>query len=236
MKAIKRLPGIFFCLLLVFSLAVFFKPQPALNAADFSFELNDGQDIILLTSQIFAGLFPSGSGETVNALQAVQRLVRDPETGPSYTFGLSSGNNTGQVPANSLNVAGYRNTAGDGKITRVEILVDDPGASGKIRMGVYTSTPVLLIQDLGEARVMNGWVAFDGLDIPVKEGSDYGLGFILEDSTGIRIHDQEPYWCYSAGYPYGPLPFGEWTSNDVPPGGMQLDYRFVIKVTVSGAG
>ncbi|MBI2855078.1 MAG: hypothetical protein HYX87_09210 [Chloroflexi bacterium] len=152
----------------------------------------------------------------------------------SNTFGLGKGNKTNEVPANVWNGTYFPNTAGTGRITRVELLVDDNTPSGVVRMGVYAATPVTLMQDLGYAPVVNGWVSIEGLNIPVTAGTYYYLAFNLQNPNRIRFRTkQEPNSQYSAPYPYdAPLVISD-QSSDMPKNGVLSSGPYVMRATVS---
>jgi hypothetical protein len=78
------------------------------------------------------------------------------------TFGLDDGDSARYESGDSLNVMQFRNTAGTGILTDLELLVDDRTPKGKVRLGVYADIngrPGDLLLDAGEVRIVNGWVS-----------------------------------------------------------------------------
>jgi len=150
------------------------------------------------------------------------------------TFGLSNGNRTSEVPANVWNGMYFLNAAGTGHISKVELLVDDKTPSGVVRMGFYAATPCTLIQDLGYATVVNGWVSVEGLNIPVTAGAYYHLAFILQSPNGVKLRkNQGPDSLYSAPFLYdAPLLISN-RSSDMPTGGTPSSSQYVMRATVS---
>lgn len=150
-----------------------------------------------------------------------------------YSFGLKKGNKTYEVPANTWVGMYLLNTAGNGNITKVELLVDDDTPTGLVRMAIYQATPCILFQDLGYATVSNGWVAISGLNIPVAADTYYYLAFDLENPNGIRAQKHTEFGSYSASWPYDADPFGRPNSAlDMPPGGSGSSVQYVIKATI----
>ena len=150
----------------------------------------------------------------------------------NVSFGLSKGNHTEEAPEDVWNGMFFLNTAGNGHISRVQLLVDDRTPAGLVRMAVYWATPCILEQELGYATVVDGWVSIDGLDIPVTARSCYYLAFDLESPNEIRIRKKASDFSYSAPWPYD----GEWirrdSAVDMPTGGTISDSQYVMRAIV----
>ena len=125
------------------------------------------------------------------------------------------------------------NTAVTGHISQVQLLVDDPNPTGVVRMGVYTSTPCILVQDLGFKPVVDGWVTIDGLNIPSNLGSYLMLAFILQNPTGIRVQKKGQTPQYSAPYAYNASLARTSSSSDAPPFGSNSNVQYVIRAIVT---
>jgi hypothetical protein len=111
------------------------------------------------------------------------------------TFGLDSGTGTSNQRANLLQAMRFRNTAGTGTLTMLELLVNDSSPNGRVRLGVYADNngrPGSCLLDAGEVNVANGWIAIDGLNLAVNEGTDYWLVFVLNTSNKIRYQSGQP--------------------------------------------
>jgi VCBS repeat-containing protein len=126
------------------------------------------------------------------------------------TFGIDDGNRTYYEVSSVLNVIRLRNDAGNGTLTKLEILFNDISPNGKVRLGVYADDngkPGNLLLDAGEVNVSNGWVSISGLNLPVNEGTYYWLAFNLQDRNGVKYQSNYAtdwhYWIVSY---YGPLP------------------------------
>lgn len=150
----------------------------------------------------------------------------------SNTCGIDKGNKTYEVPGNVYNGQQFVNAVGDGRITKVELLVDDRNPTGVVWIGIYTSTPVLLMKSLGYMAVVDGWVSFDRLDIPVSGGMHYWVGFNLQSTNGIRGVKKGEFGSYSVAHPYNEEPYSA-SSNDMPPFGTISSVEYVIRITVS---
>ncbi|MDO8577581.1 MAG: hypothetical protein Q7R50_00170 [Dehalococcoidales bacterium] len=149
-------------------------------------------------------------------------------------FGLTRGNKTYEVPADTWVGMYVLNTAGTGHITEIQLLVDDDAPTGLVRMAIYYATPCTLYQDLSFATVVDGWVTISGLNIPVTAGSYYHLAFDLENPTGIRADRKTDLSSYSAPWPYDADPFGRPESaTDMPPGGQTSAVQYVIRAIVA---
>jgi hypothetical protein len=146
------------------------------------------------------------------------------------TFGLNSGDS---VNANStwFNVQRFQNTAGNGKITKLELLASDTSPTGYVRLGVYADNngvPGNLLLDAGQVAASNGWISVSGLNLPVTANAYYWLAFI---SQGLDVKYQStgmPSNCHASyKMTYGSLPTTFSTSasiNSTP---------FVMRATVS---
>ncbi len=126
------------------------------------------------------------------------------------TFGLNSGNGTGNQSSNILNVMRFQNNVGTGTLTRLEILFNDTTPNGKVRLGVFSDNnrkPGSRLLDAGEANVTNGWVSIKGLNLPVTQNTYYWLAFDLQNQNGVRYQSWQPtgshYWVSCR---YGTLP------------------------------
>ena len=129
-----------------------------------------------------------------------------------------------------IDVMRYQNTAGDGTITKLEILFDDTSPRGKVRLGVYADNngePGNLLLNAGEAVVTNGWVSISGLNLAVTENTYYWLAFSMECDNIVRTQGGQPprshYW---ANRSYGPFPSSY-------PGSNYNGYHFVMRATVT---
>lgn len=149
----------------------------------------------------------------------------------SETFGYDSGNTTIIASANTLYWMDIGNTPGLGKLRKVELYVASTNASGKVRGGFYSLTPVSLYADLGEKPVVNGWITWDGLDVTVDQPETrYAISFLMDTPNGVRALDPPVRQCYSVPAIFGPIPIGG--ANDIPPGGTFNSPEFVVRATV----
>jgi len=129
-------------------------------------------------------------------------------------FGLSSGNNVWTDNGNCLNCMRFQNTAGEGSISKLEILYNTTSASGKVRMGVYADNngkPGNRLLDAGETSVANGWTSISNLSLPVTANTYYWLAFNQQTANGVAFLSSSAnssqcahYWAN--GTAYGPLP------------------------------
>ena len=151
-----------------------------------------------------------------------------------HSFGLGKGNKTVVVPANTWVGTFVANTAGTGHITKIELLVGDKNPSGVVRMAIYNATPCTILQDLGCAAVVDGWVTISGLDIPVLGGAYYYLAFDLESPNTIKAVKKTEDGSYSALWPYDAEPFGRpGSALDMPPGGQTSSVQYVMRAAVT---
>jgi hypothetical protein len=153
-------------------------------------------------------------------------------TPTTATFGLNSGNTNFSQLADALQAMRFKNTAGTGTLTQLELLVDDTSPNGKVRMGVYADDngkPGALLPATGEVNVKNDWVAIKDLNLAVTEGKYYWLAFNLDSQNVIRSQSGQPanshYWVN--GHPYGPLP------STFPSGALINNRQYVMRATVS---
>ncbi len=133
----------------------------------------------------------------------------DPEP-ESDTFGLDEGDSKYSQKAGILDAMRFENTAGDGTLTKLELLVSDTTPVGKVRMGVYTDNngrPGSLLLDAGEVSIANGWVAISGLNLPVVSGDYYWLAFDMQSGNTVMYqHNLATDSHYWVSYGYGALP------------------------------
>jgi len=147
----------------------------------------------------------------------------------SRVFGIDSGNAV--YDCSWFNAQRFLNTAGDGILTRLELLVNDTTPAGNVRLGVYADNngiPGNLLLDAGEATAVNGWTGINNLNLQVKSSSYYWLAFLPQNALGVSYQtsgmEVNCHTCY--GYPYGSLPatFGKGEFNSTP---------FVMRATVN---
>jgi VCBS repeat-containing protein len=103
-------------------------------------------------------------------------------------FGLSAGSKTYQEYGNAIDFQRFQNTAGTGKLTKLELLINDTTPHGKVRLGVYADVngkPGALLLDAGEVIVTNGWVSISGLNLPVTKNTYYWLAFTMQSQNGV---------------------------------------------------
>jgi hypothetical protein len=101
-------------------------------------------------------------------------------------------------------------------------------------MAIYSATPCIILQDLGYATVVDGWVTISGLDIPVTAGSYYHLAFDLQSPTAVKAVKKTADGSYSALWPYDAEPFGRpGSALDMPPGGQTSSVQYVIRAAVT---
>jgi hypothetical protein len=135
--------------------------------------------------------YPITNQTGFNSNQYVMRatVIPNQNGGTSGYFGLNSGNSTWDRGSGTLDVMRFKNTAGSGLLTRLELLLNDATPQGKVKMGVYADNkgkPGIRLLDAGEVPVTNGWVAISGLNLPVAAGQYYWLGFELQGANIVR--------------------------------------------------
>jgi len=151
------------------------------------------------------------------------------------TFGLDNGNNTYDQHGNAIQAMRFQNTAGDGRLTGLEILIDDPNPTGKVRLGVYADDngrPGHLLVDGGEVDVVNGWVSTNvKLNLPVRQNTHYWLAFNMDSDNGVQYQSSGSvnvhHWADNAGY--GILP-GNYPPNENGANGNQYVMRAIVSV------
>lgn len=149
---------------------------------------------------------------------------------PVAIFGLESGDST--YPSSLFNVQRFQNTAGNGVLTKLEVLVNDAAASGNLRLGVYadnSGVPGNLLLDAGSVTAVNGWVGRSGLNLPVAKGAYYWLAFVPQAPTGIKYQSVGTTNSHADyAYAYGALP----AVYDVASGEVN-SAPFVMRATVA---
>ncbi len=146
--------------------------------------------------------------------------------------GLDQGTKTYHAPANTWIATEVVNSGGNGHITSVQLLVDDKTPTGLVRMAVYTSTPCILIQDLGYATVVNGRTTINGLNIPVSANSPYFLMFDLQSPNNVRGLKTSTSGSYVAAFPYNTASLSLLNqSSDAPQGITTGQVQYVITAT-----
>jgi VCBS repeat-containing protein len=155
---------------------------------------------------------------------------------PAGTFGLNSGNgNTPLDVPNRLDAMRFQNTVGTGTLVKLELLVDDPTASGTARLGVYADNagkPGSRLLDAGTVSIVNGWISISGLNLSVSANTYYWLAFTMNDWNYIRIQSGQPTGShYSASRTYGALP------TTYPTSGLTSNStEYVMRATVNLGG
>jgi hypothetical protein len=131
-------------------------------------------------------------------------------TAPGGFFGLSSGNSTWNLAGNKIDAMRFLNTAGNGDLTALDLLVADATPTGKVRFGVYADNdgkPGNLLLSTGETRVINGWTKISGLHLKVSAGAYYWLAFEMQNDNTLRYQSgrasNSHYWVNRT---YGALP------------------------------
>ncbi len=121
------------------------------------------------------------------------------------TFGLNSGNIDQQEFAGAISAARVQNTAGDGILTKLEILIA-ASLGSNVRLGVYADNNGQigqLILDAGEIQGVNGWASISDLALPVVANAYYWLANVQDGEMYIRMQttidpDPETVWGYQA--------------------------------------
>ena len=141
--------------------------------------------------------------------------------GPLPTFGLDAGD--ARYASSMFNAQRFENTAGDGALSRLELLVQDASASGLVRLGVYADSdgvPGTLLIDAGEAVLTDGWVGISGMNMPVTAGTYYWLAYLPSSTVVIAYQTQSSAADSHRDYAhdFGPLPdsFGTGEVNSSP--------------------
>ncbi|MFA5309024.1 MAG: Ig-like domain-containing protein, partial [Dehalococcoidales bacterium] len=157
--------------------------------------------------------YRANDGENNSNTATVTIIVSaTPVTPPAggVTFGLNSGNNYWSQRSGILDVMRFKNTAGTGVLTKLELLFTDTTPTGKVRMGVYADNygkPGALLLDAGEVSVTNGWVSISGLNLPVTQNTYYWLAFTMDSANDVSTMTGQAsnshYWITSS---YGTLP------------------------------
>lgn len=107
-------------------------------------------------------------------------------------FGLSSGSFDYDQLEGGPNAAKFTNTVGNGRITKIEMLVNDSSPNGNIKMGIYSDNsgdPDSLLLDCGETAVVNGFTVISGLNLEVTLNTVYWLTLVLENENTLRYDD-----------------------------------------------
>lgn len=151
---------------------------------------------------------------------------------PTATFGLNNGNYTGNAFSNRLIAMRFQNNAGNGKLTKLELLFNDTTPNGKVRLGVYadnSGVPGSLLLDAGERTVVNGWASINGLNLSVTQNTYYWLAFNQQSTNGVRYQTGQPSKSrYLASYIYGALP-GQYPLS----GASSSSNQYVMRATVT---
>jgi len=180
------------------------------NVSHGSLTLNSDGSFIYTPNTQFTGYdyftYLANDGKSNSNIATVTIAVTSPEA----TFGLDSGNNVWTEAANMLNAMRFENTAGTGRLTKLEILFNTSASSGKVRLGVYADNngvPGSLLLDAGEVAVNGGWVAINGLNLSVTQGTYYWLAFILQSSNPVLYQSGQPTNSHSwVSRTFGTLP------------------------------
>jgi VCBS repeat-containing protein len=152
-----------------------------------------------------------------------------PPPGSTATFGLDSGSVTFYDGGDKIEAQRFQNTAGDGTLTKLELLVDT-AYGGKVRMAVYADdngAPGALLVDAGEVTVSNGWVSISGLSAPVTGNTYYWLVFNMSYANQLKAQPSSGNTHRWVNIGYGAFP-ATFPSSD----GVSTGY-FVMRATVT---
>jgi len=153
-------------------------------------------------------------------------------TEPVITFGLNNGNSTWNESQNYLNAMRFQNTAGTGRLTKLEIFFNDSTPNGNVRLGVYADNngrPGTLLLDAGVVVVANGWVSITGLNLAVTQNTYYWLCFDLQSANVVVYQNGQ----VSNSHYYVALIYGALPSTYPLTGAGYNNNQYVIRATVS---
>ena len=174
-------------------------------------KLNTEVRMALLKGSDGIGVIGTGAGR-INAWNTLSALLPDYAPAGS-TFGYNHGDGVRQAAGEVLYAMRFRNTAGSGILTQLELLMNDRTPRGKVKMGVYADNqgkPGIRLLDAGEVAADNGRITISGLQLPVAADKYYWLAFKLEEParvayiSGVTSDIYSMYFIMDRGT--GPLP------------------------------
>ena len=152
----------------------------------------------------------NGTATSATATITIAVVDSTAQSSASAIFGLNDGNKTWNHAANMIDFMRFKNTAGTGNLTKLELKFDDTTPNGKVRLGVYADNngkPGALLLNAGEVTVTNGWVSISGLNLAVKQNTYYWLAFSMQRGNGVvYLTGQARNSHYWISWKYGSLP------------------------------